>query len=640
MNWSSLEGAYKSVHESWALTNPIGVMDFVLKARAEVYGGVAPNYRASIGRVLRDLHSREVRLPTGWADRYAHHLPRSLSLEFKPPSPRVVGLAVLPPDGLFQYTTKALVVPLHALPSERWSVQPGLPFTVDRLRRHFEALLDASQAREVVLHERFAWAVSSPLNSVALHGSSMDVAAVLSLIDRANGGERPEFAGACALVSPAAEGTFECVRAESLKLDAFVREYDRGALLIHHADHPPDPSHARRFDHCVPVRRWHDLFTWLDERDLLRVLYEERPLHHDEVRRIDAEVNRCIGSSYSFRRACDLVDHAERCGFEKSVPLSVRLQLLRRRVGAMACMGGAIAAAAAADKVRVVVMEQGDLATFDDLARSDTTYASQIFHLAEFDKIVELLNPWSDRIIREPRSFSIETRVAVFNTLARTLAQRLSDADGYRVARSYFDRSLDLQHRTQPDSCARTLNYVVTAALRCGVYSEARRGLDEAWKLLLPRDTLSRGYLLASEACLAMSEGRSWHTDEIEGANPRPSLPPFAVGVYYLATARQPQHDASERVSRLSRAMRYLEHETCAVEPAVLHFALRAIDLLRCSSDWTLHRSEWDRSLNAVHDFLHATPSLRSWFANVLPARDAEPSVEAAEALLSRMPYF
>lgn len=639
MYWNSLEHAYASVHESWSQTNPIGTLTFLLEARGHLLAGSPANYREILGRVLKDFHTRKVCLPPAWADAYARHLPRSFNLSFETPSPRVAGLGVFPPDGVFQRTVKALVVPLQAAAATSWSVQPGLPFTADRLQRNFEALLGEPGTHAETLYERFAWSVTTPLNSVALHGSSMDVAALLSVIDAANGGQSPLFAGACAVVYPREDGTLLPVESVREKLEAFAREYGAGALLLHHAATPPPQDLAGMFKQKVPVRNWHDLFVWLDDNALLKPFRERGSLSAEEVARLDAEANRRIVKLHQFDRARELVERAERHGLS-GVPLPQKLPLLRRKIGALACAGRTVESAEAALALLELTQESGDLATFDDLVRGETAYASQLFHLARFDEIVTLLEPRRAQILKEPRSFSIDTRVAVFNTLARAEGMRASAGRGGDGWQKLFEHSLDLQRRTSPASSARTLNYFIITALRCGHLAEARRRLDEAAAILNPLDHQSAGYLHAYRADLARREGVLWRCEAFERVPLATQVPPFALGVYFVATARQPGLSPADVIERLGRAKGFFEHESRRNDPSVLGFVLNMVELLRCVTSDPVDAEGWDRTLRRIHAFVGTVPTLREWHEDVLPVEEVAPSRDAVEAVLDRMPYF
>lgn len=653
MTWTSLELARATLHESWIRTNPIAALEFVVAARRHLVDGCPVNYRESIGRFVGELSARSVRLPALWKARFEAHLPRRCSSRFEAPRPRVVGLAVLQGDGLLQRVASAFVVPLEATPSTRWAVQAGLPCTADLVQAHFERLADEPGMRETALVERFACTIGTPLGGLDCHGSSLDVAMVLSAIDAAGGCSSPLFAGACALVAPGPDGRLHAVESIEKKLHAYAREYEEGASLFYDPRTPLPEALASRFAERIAVTSWHELFVELHQRGLLAPLCDRRELTPPEALRVDLEANARL-ERFDFVGALRLVQRADRHGFASAVPMEYRLRLLRRRVGALANLGMNVEAADAARALLVTTEDTGDLATFDDLARGATTYASQLFHLARYQEIEALLGAWRERIVDEPRLIPVETRIAVLNTLARTASMRASVGAATDDWRELYARSLGWQRRTDASASIRTLNYQTASALRCGDLSLARNSLTEARARLAPRAAYSHRFITACEAELARREGQIAHAADMDSLSPEHGAPCFPAGMYFVATARQrwsPQQARPlsitalrDATQRLRRAEDFFAFERRSSDPSTIDFVISAVRLLRHAADVLCGvpnaEAAWREALTGIHTFLADVPSLRAWHEGVLPEKDAKPSLEASDAFVERLPYF
>jgi hypothetical protein len=276
----------------------------------------------------------------------------------------------------------------------------------------------------------------------------------------------------------------------------------------------------------------------------------------------------------------------------------------------------------------------GDATSFEEQLAAAVEHAAAFYDWHRFAEMADLLDPWLAAVETDPRRFQPETRVRLFNTLAR--ARVLLNRPGWE---DLFGRSLDLLARRDPFDLGRTYGYLLHGLLRHRHLEQARTTLDASSELATA--ALSRWWLRAYEAEWARQAGRIWTDPEME-AGPPPGQQGHPFAFYLQATARQQGRERADRHARFRQATHLLEKDARQFGGGpLLHFLARCLGLATAAlgsevGEWTLARDRLGQSLHeqtgtALAEYYHAV-----W----LPLASAdEPDEVLAETLLQSIPY-
>lgn len=624
-------------------TNPVAVMEFLLQLGPSLSSEGFCARRDEFTLFLETLAQEGIALP---AEAILTVRASGLFLgdefpNFRRPEPRVVGLAVsVGPIGRdYLAFPRGLVMPLRVAPSRngRWVFHFGLPFD-ERLTDHLGALASASEMGDSVVTERLAFELSGGITPYGVRGESMDIAALLAILDYLHGGNLPLFRAACAVIAPTTDAALDKCGYTKRKLAAFVREFGRGSLLVRHPDDTDAACYDPYFDTVAQVASWRDLADFLSRRpegDLLAPITRRAPLSPLEVRRIDDRANGLLSNERRYDRARNLVERALRLGFSGDVPIADRQRLHQRLVGAFNLQGcPQEAARVAAEILRETEALHGDAASWEDLCRAATPLAAAYWNLHQFNDAAALLAPWVVRIEDDPRRVSVEARVRVFNTTARALAALDADPGRWEIL---FQRSLRLQDVTRSSDWCRTAAYLIHARLRHNQFESAETLLRAALARVESDDT--RLYLRAHEADLARRRGDVWTDEALDESIPSQGILAFPRGLYFVATARQAGRSRDDVLARLGKARLFFACVRLDQGlPSLAEFIQFLVELLEAVVAEDTSRA--GTALDRIRVFFSLCPNVASWYEPVWRTVQAAAIREHVEAMFARVPYF
>ncbi len=456
--------------------------------------------------------------------------------------------------GLVHGEVGGAVVPLTVKPATAWRLSERLPVEPQRLVGLLVSLLTEAKALQPgVLPEARAFSIETDF-PWPCHGTSMDVAAVLAILDCA-AGSSPVLARACAVVEP--DGyALRSVEAVEVKLRAFVRECGRGTLLVRHPDCPASEAFLGAFDEVWTVSSMASLAEHLADLGVFDTWATTGPFGLSEADVVLGRLRDLQRSDPDHEGIVRLARRALQCSWKGDVPPAVRhrprLDLLRslRHLG---CYDDALQVG---EQWRQEVRAFGDASSLEQLAEADLEFAAGLFDPAEFDRTVEVLEPWLQRIAAEPLCLSPGLRARLWNTAARAMVR--VDQDGWQAL---FERSLDLQARTDPTNLPRTRNYLIEALLRAGRLEQAQRQIEQSEAVEL--DAISRSMLAFLRADLARRRGSVWTDERLDIEQPRAGRANHPLGFYLQATARQNGRTADDAAGRFRKASECFAFDAC-----------------------------------------------------------------------------
>jgi pentatricopeptide repeat protein len=612
-------------------TNPVWCIDRLLEAwgRKDRSWVDQPELLPAL---LRSLLAQGIRLPTEALQRWeSAGLLDSTDLDGDSadvPSPGVVGLVI------DHSSETAWVVPLDIEPSRTWSVDSNLPIrppTVlqDMLIRVVLAL-DMPQAGAVP--ERFAFDVRERLGRRS-YGPSMHIAGLLAVIDRQN--NNPTLLRrACAAVQPDGDRLVP-VGSLDKKLGAFWREYGRGSLLVRPPDCPEASAYDQHFDEIWQVGSFQELARALERCELLQGFLSGAPLDAADVETAHSCLRRLTFAEHRYGEALNLAGRIQRCGYDSEVPARTGREIRRTTADLYRHLGYYGEAETLAQQ-EVRETKASKASSYDDQAQADAIYAASYYDPHCFTRMVELLEqPWLAQFNENELLVSPETRVMVFNTLARAYVIL-----GQRGWAELFRRSEEILREREPTDLPRTWNYLAHGLLRQGQLEEADSVLVQLESL--PALTgFSRWICRFLRAEYHRSRGRKWHSEEMEAASGVKKRAGHPFGFYFQATARQPdrsQVDAGERF-RLAQDL-FLQDAGSGDHPNILHFLA---DCMRIgAAGWGNDAVLWSDARQALARHLEPRSGcgLAEYYAEVWKALGDRPDRDTADAFLRRVPFF
>ncbi len=523
--------------QSWELfrTNPVLVLERLIGSRT-----ADPVVWAAGAAVLQDLVEVARREGQPMSGPLLRRLAELDLLDRDAPLPEPCRIGVC---GLVHASDgPSLVVPLRAKRAEGWRADAVLPIDGDRLLGLLRGLLRAAGIHGVLPEvDGHVLGTEFPERSA---GRSMDVAALLSVLDAA-AGEPDLLAAACAVVEPAGEEGLRSVGEVAAKLQAFRREQGRGSLLVRHPDCRAAAAYDADFGEVWQVRTLAELATRCMRSGLLTpwrsAALDARALDHLLLRL------RILSADQDHRSVRELGRRARAAGWKADVSPLLRMRVLPPLLASLRHLGQSIEADAVGAEWELALQDAGHAASFDEQAEQAVERAACWFDLGRHDEIVEVLGDWLGRIRREPRLLRADLRVRVQNTAARALLR--SGRHGWR---ELLEESLLLQRTIDPAGMSRTRAYLIEGCLRDGDLAEAETLIG-----VLSGEPLSdfaRSMLGFYRADLARRRGELQVDPDLEDRAPSDQRPNHAQGFYLQATARQPGRAAADAEQRYLRA--------------------------------------------------------------------------------------
>ena len=565
-------------------------------------------------------------------DRLAYDVPLRT-----PPRSGVVGLVVDPRTD----PPLGLVTRLVVEPAQDWHVDRELPFDAHRLQDVLARLLRSSGVQHAcALPERFAFEVRCERVG-EMQGPSMDVAALLAMLDGLDGHRHPILRAACSVVqeqcTDAADGALVAVEHADAKLEAFRREIGLGSLLVCSADTDPDsidPGDARGFSTVWRVASWDDLARKLDDAGLLGPLLASHRLDAREHRRVVDRLRALCATEQRYREALDLAQRFEQCDVAEDVPVAQRWLALQRCSDPARLLGLAELALAGNRRLVDRIHAAGDLASYEERADADNHLASALFEAHEFEESRAMLSPWIERLDRDPGLLTSSLRARLY-----TVAARAASVLGDDHAATWMTTAVTLQERANDPFLPRTAGHLVEVLLRLGRDEDARTALDRAFDL--QRSVASNGeigswFLAMYRAELARRTGTQWSDSELDDPElARDGQSAWALAGYHQAVARQVGRTDDERITRLRTASDLAGRGAL---PGSVYDLLARV-LARCAA--TLADATPTRTSDAsLRDLADRDTALGRHYGAAAAALDASGDFASVDRLLARIPHF
>jgi len=539
----------------------------------------------------------------------------------------VVGLVV----DLHSDPPIGLVTRLSARPAQEWTVDRDLPLDANRLADLLARLHRAGGVQiDSALPERFAFELRAESVGV-MAGPSMDIAALLALLDGLDGHRHPLLRAACSLVQEAQRGgeggELVAVEHHAEKLEAFRREIGRGSLLV--CPSSIDADETDGFGAIWRVDAWEDLARELESVGLLDILFESHELMPAEHLRVVERLRQLSFAEHRYREARDLARRLQACVLSDRVPVAERWVGLQRCSDPARLLGLAEEALAGNRKLVDEMRGAGVLASHEQLADAENHLASAFFEAHRFEESCALLTPWIEKLEDDARLLTSSLRARLL-----TVAARAASVRGQAAAAGWMRTAVELQERANDPYASRTLGHLVEVLLRLGRDDEAEAALDRAWAQQDCDNTLQDHgdwFLAMFRAELARRRGETWadaRLDCLELVTDGSSQ--WVLAGYHQAVARQLGRTDAERIERLDQAARLAGSNAA---PRSVYKLLSGL-LERCA-DALAGRSARDSAAPIA-----LSGSIGEWYREALLELDRSHDLAAVDALLMRVPHF
>jgi hypothetical protein len=601
-------------------TNPVYVLQAVAKTAPEVLPEL-PAYFAEVGAHLSPAAQRFL------GERRLGPAPLP---EITAATPGVVGLVYQEQLG------SGFVSPLAARLAVDWDVAPNLPFQAPRLRLLLTQLLKAAGSDMANFQEDlFAFDVRD-LAGFGPEGGPMTIAGLLAVLVAAAGDPTGLFRAACAVVEPGDGGTLRSIGKEWLpeKLDAFVREYERGSLLVRPRRCPEADPFNKHFERVWLVSSLADLAQESERAGLLAPFRMEAPLDHFRFDLLRDRLRHMAAAQHLYQRVLRLAEHLLQCPRGLDVPLSsagdVRQLIydLQRHLGLYKD-----AIIWAGSEVRRLEHDKGP-PSFDEQARVAAALAGALYDAHRFHDARRAIGPKYKRLRAEPDLASPQTRVQVFTVLAEVEA--ILGGDYVKK----FRAAAVLQKTFHPPQRAWTYCLWAHALLR----QERRQAADRVlrWARICPGASMESRWMIGFlHADLARRRNKSWTDPKMEGQLPMPGPTGRLFGMYFQATARQPGRSSGDRIERLHRAIAFFEMDGAGLEGPTLPRFLATCLRLRIAAE-TGDVAAWRPLRRELYQYLRGINhrGLSRHYRAGWEALGPDPAIGPAEAFLSLVPLF
>jgi len=533
----------------------------------------------------------------------------------------------------------ALVCPLKARIQGFWHVSSHLPFSKDELLGFTDALFaDFYKMHDFNgLPERFAFSIDGLMNE-NVHGPSMTATGFLAILDAAHSETRftgashaghPLLSAATAVVQREGD-RLRPVAGEHVKVQAFIREFGRGTLLVCASDSCAE-TFKPWFDHIWKVKSMSEFATRLFETGLLSVFARRRPLSLEDAVNVSARMTR-IEVLMDYDRALAIVQRAISCGFSKKLPERWRRHFYEFQNRLLRLTGHTTQSSDRHADFLVYINEAPELLCKEEHLKAVRGYAASLFDCHRFEEGVRILKPLIEEILISPQSYHPNSRTFTWNTYAMLGSVRgiLPDWADYNL------KALDLQKRWDFTRVHRTLNHMLQSHIRLNELEQAQHILDEMLKAG-PMDTSSSVYFTIYHAYYHRARGKKWLMGDPLMEKQKD---PFLKARYFQATARMKGISPDESLSRLARAIEELEHNSKQPARGVRIFLLTALRLLYAARKEDRILAE--QHVHTLKEFLNLEKysAFKSFYADSMSALESRPDAEASEYLFRQIPHF
>jgi pentatricopeptide repeat protein len=528
---------------------------------------------------------------------------------------------------------RAFVTPLVTEVASDWVVAPNLPFRATELQCALQRVLSSSRLT-AVLPDFFAFRVADCLGQKS-YGSSMLIAGLLAIVDAATDFRNPLLGTAVAVVEPAKRDGLRPVEHITQKLLAFEREVGTGTLLVRGKYCPEAKAFDHRFQTVWTVDCWDELAQKLGQHGLLAVFHQQSPLDRQKLRVAIERLSVLCSKHSRYREALELAEELAARPVGSDVTTSDLQDLRQFTIDLYRHLGRYRDARQHAREEWKRLRSAGVATSYDQQARSAAVFAASQYDLHCFDDMCRVLGPWHQRLNRHPLIVAPITRVMVYNTLAR--AQVALNSPGWEPL--YHD-SLSILSQIDPFDLPRTYNYLLHGLLRGGRLDEAAEILNSA-QSLPNKSGFSKWMLGFCRAELARRRGEIWSDVDLDALSQSNEVTGHALGFYLQATARQPGRSVGDATRRFQRARQIFLRDVVSEDVHnILVFLADCMTLALAA--WNADVTSWRESVAALRQYIGRQPfgGFTKYYRSFLPHTLSDPSVEAAEAMLIRVPFF
>jgi hypothetical protein len=605
------------------LTNPVLCFNYWLFHYFREYNPLASQKAAA--KKLSEWIEAGIELPLNAIEDYRArgYLPLALKMTTQRP-PRVVGLVFDDHDQI------GLVDPLKTRCATHSTHSTLLPFTAPIIQslliRVCEELApQIPGALPEIVGFEFGDSLQEPIN-----GSSMDIAGLLSALDALAEEQCELFAACCAVVEPGSDGTLRPVGRLTEKLDAFLREFGRGSLLVVSPETALEPRFLAAFD-----AKWRvSSIPMLAQRIVQIPIIASRLTHRDPInpRQMGLLLSRLrlLDEERADDHVIRLCERVAQNDYDGAVPLRDRARVQKYHYDSLRHRGQHGKSLGVVKHLEPTIKQLGSAISWDEELQYVIDQAAAFFDSCDFHCAFAQLEDWMTRCNEDPRRFSSQLRVELFNTLGRCSIM-LGDGRFEHL----FRESIRLQEQVDPANIRRTESYLIHGLLRADRHDEADV-LIERHEANPTGDNLADGFTRFYRCELERRRGNVRPASEED-------LPQdwdgYTRAFALQAMGRQHGRETSQAVELLKIAVDILESESGNDDYNILALIARVLKLSWASiaGDAALWRksTEWIRQ--RVHQLGNAQ---QCWFADAIDELGCEPETERAEELILRTPYL
>jgi len=582
-------------------------------------------------KILERLLQEGISIPPFTLNKFKENnlIPRNFKCEAPYTPPRVVGLLVYPE------TRVGLITPLAAERSPQWEFSPTLPpsakeipFLLAKIFRCLEMPFDYA------VPERFAFKIGDKLN-IPIYGRSMDVAIILAIIDTISNRRNPLLSAACAVVEFDDE-RLRPVNHITIKLDAFLRECERGSLLIRTSKCKEAAQYDRKFKIVWKVDNLKDLALYMQKARLLDNFFIRSRISSSEFYTIFNLLETNINIRFEYKEALELAIRMEKCGYQPQVPKQKIAQVKRYIADLYRHLGNFEQAILYSKQALQEIEKIGKLGCYEEKAEMVLDYASSFYDAHNFLKIIKILTPWIDLIKKDPLKLSVSTRCKIYNTIA---CSQVIVGDNYW--KKLFLKSLDLQKKINSNELQKTINYYIHSLLRVNQLKEAEKEIKCSLKNINKMDDFSKWMLSFYQAELFRRKSQIWQDPEVDKKVPNKVRVGHPFGYYFQATARQKGRSIDDVCMRFEKASEFFSKdldENKSSNILTFLYLIMKLGVAAYSSD----KKGWITILKEIKLWLNRKGNnyVAEYYAPVLNALTDTIDIDLLEKLFQRVPYF
>ena len=532
--------------------------------------------------------------------------------------PRVVGLV------LDTARKVGFVNPLIAKASDHWNCIRLLPFSAQAIEHLFLSVCSHFIAEEGLVPERFGFTLSGELRENCT-GSSMDVAGLLAVFDALSDHQHPLLNAACAVVEPAGEWNLEPVKHIDEKLAAFVREYGRGSLLVRSPRCGESESYTTYFDEVWSIESLAELAERMGKyAELLTPVTEESALGQQHTGSVLSRL-RSLSGQRDHSQVTDLCERAKACGFAADVTLHSKLKLDKYHRDAFRHTGNCSESLRVGGLIDKRIADGPTIWSSEEKLEHAVAKAAVMIDRCDFREAFSVLETWLKYCSADPERFTAQRRVELWNTAARCLV-----CLNERGWQDLFSHSHQIQEVIDPAGRRRTEGYLIHAFLRTGQLDSAEKLLVEHESAFGDAGGLGAGFTRFYRHDLERRQGRV--AEALKHPDPHCYTYAFAASAF----ARQSRRDAGQAVDFLTKATATLNRliDQWSVGPDSILRLISSAIALRCAA-YPSEADAWQQAVSGLRNF-----DAGSGIATAIGVLPAKPSVDAAEELLSLLPYL